>query len=172
MKDMLVKLLEGQTRLEHELTEIKAEVKKNSIEIETIGKNINIIVDIQTAHKEQHDFLFKNTDSPIEEKTDLMEIVVSSVSKDVKEVDESVDVIFVEKVLNEIRRFYKLNGYDFVNPININDLVEYTKLSENEVSKVVKALEVKGYLLEFCWKDKNGCEFFLNDLGKQKLLNI
>lgn len=172
MKDMLVKLLEGQTRLEHEVTEIKTELKKNSIGLGTIGKNINIIGEIQTANKEQHDFSFKNTNALIDGKTDLIKIDMTSVSKDVKEVKESVDVIFMEKVLNEIRKFYKLNGYDFVKSININDLVEYTELSENKISKIVKALEVKGYLIEYCWKDKNGCEFYLNDLGKQKILHI
>ncbi|MBK5201419.1 MAG: hypothetical protein JJE21_07780 [Spirochaetaceae bacterium] len=100
MKDMLVKLLEGQTRLEYEITGIKTEVtglktevKKNSIELESIGKNINIIVEVQTAHKEQHDFSFKNTDALIDKKTDLIETAVKSVSKDVKEVMESVDVM-------------------------------------------------------------------------------
>jgi len=170
MKDMIVKLLEGQTRLEHEVTEIKTELKKNSIGLGTIGENINIIGEVQTAHKEQHDFSFENTDALIDEKSNLIKIAVTSVSKDVKEVKESVDVIFMEKVLNEIRKFYKLNGYDFVKSININDLVEYTELSETQISKIVKELEVKGYLLEYCWKDKNGCEFYLNDLGKQKLL--
>lgn len=93
MKDMLVKLLEGQTRLEYEVTGIKTEVKKTSIELEAIGKNINIIVEVQTAHKEQHDFSFKNTDALIDEKTDLIETAVKSISKDVKEVMESVDVM-------------------------------------------------------------------------------
>jgi archaellum component FlaC len=86
IKDMLVKLLE-------DVAEIKTEVKKNSMELETIGKNINIVVEVQTAHKEQHDFSFKNTDALIDEKTDLLGVAVKSVSKDVKEVKESVDVM-------------------------------------------------------------------------------
>ncbi|HEY5535241.1 MAG TPA: hypothetical protein VIL99_09945 [Ignavibacteria bacterium] len=100
IKDMLVKLLEGQNRVQNDITgikteiiEMKTEIKKNSIELETIGKNINIIVEVQTAHKEQHDFSFKNTDALIDEKTDLIETAVKSISKDVNEVKEGVDVM-------------------------------------------------------------------------------
>ena len=100
IKNMLVKLLEGQSSVQNEITGIKTEIigmkteiKKNSIELETIGKNINVIVEVQTAHKEQHDFSFKNTDALIDEKTDLIETAVKSISKDVNEAKESVDVM-------------------------------------------------------------------------------
>lgn len=46
LKNMLVQILEAQTRIE-------GEVKKNSIKLETLEKNINIIAEVQTAHKEQ-----------------------------------------------------------------------------------------------------------------------
>jgi len=77
----------------------------------------------------------------------------------------------MESVLNEIRRFYELSGYDFMNPITINDLVESTQLSENEILEIVKELEIKGYIAVLRWKDKNGSEFYLHDLGKQKILD-
>ena len=77
----------------------------------------------------------------------------------------------MERVLNEIMKFYELNEYDFMNPITINDLVEFTNLSENKILKIVKELEIKGYIALLCWKDKNGCEFYLKDLGKQKILD-
>jgi archaellum component FlaC len=107
VKDMLVKLLEGQSRLEikvnglddkvtgldNKVTGLETEVKKNSIELETIGKNINIIAELQTSHKEQREVSFKNTDALIEGKTDLLGTALKSVSKDVKEVKESVDVM-------------------------------------------------------------------------------
>lgn len=41
---MLVQLLEGQTRIE-------GEVKKNSIKLEALEKNINVIAEVQTSHK-------------------------------------------------------------------------------------------------------------------------
>ena len=44
-------------------------------------------------HKEQDDNSFKNTDALIEEKTDLLETAVKSVSKDVKEVKKSIEVL-------------------------------------------------------------------------------
>jgi len=79
-------------------------------------------------------------------------------------------VIFLEKVLNAIRRFYEQTNYDFMNPITINYLVESTQLSENEISKIVKELETKEYIAVLRWKDKEGDEFYLKDLGKQKIL--
>lgn len=169
IKDMLVELLEIQTKLEHDVTEIKTELEKSSIELETILKNVNTTVDGQKTYKDQRNMLTQNTNSIIYERTELIE-AVTNVSEDVKEIKESVNVIFMEKVLNEIRKFYKQNGYDFVKSVNINDLIEGTELSESQISKVVKELQVKKYILEYCWIDKNGCEFYLNDLGKQKLL--
>jgi hypothetical protein len=93
VKDMLVKLLEGQSRLEVKVNGLETEVKKNSIELENIGKNINIIVELQTSQKEQSEVSFENTDALIEEKTDFLGTALKSVSKDVKEVKESVDVM-------------------------------------------------------------------------------
>ena len=52
---MLIKLLEGQSRAENEMTDMKTQIKKNSIELETIGENITIIAEVQTSHKEQID---------------------------------------------------------------------------------------------------------------------
>jgi len=81
-------------------------------------------------------------------------------------------MIFLEKVLNIIRTFYEQTDYDFMNPITINNLVESTQLSENEISKIVKELEIKDYIAVLRWKDKEGDEFYLKDLGKQKILNL
>ena len=61
LKNMMVKVLEGHTRLESKvisiddkLTGLETEVRKNSIKIETIGKHINIIVEeVQTSHNEE-----------------------------------------------------------------------------------------------------------------------
>lgn len=100
IKDMLVKLLEGQTRLETEVSNVKDDIsslksdtKKNSIKLEAIEKNINKIVEIQTSHNEQNERSLKNTDSVIEEKTSLIEAAVKNISKDVKEVKESIEVL-------------------------------------------------------------------------------
>lgn len=86
IKDMLVKLLEGQLRLE-------TESRKHSIKFETIEENIKIITEIQSSHKEQNETATKNTDLLIEEKNDLLETALKSVSKDVKEIKESVEVL-------------------------------------------------------------------------------
>lgn len=86
LKNILMQLLEGQTRLE-------SEVKKNSIKLETIEKKIDIIAEVQTAHKEQNTSGFDKTDKLILEKTGLIETALKSVSKDTKEVKESIEVL-------------------------------------------------------------------------------
>ena len=61
LKNIMVKVLEGHTRLESKVTSIddklirlETEVRKNSIKIETIGKHINIIEEeVQTSHNEE-----------------------------------------------------------------------------------------------------------------------
>lgn len=93
IKDMLMKLIEGQTRLESEISGVKNDIKKNSIKLEDIEKRIDIIAEVQTSHKEQNEKSFKNTDSVIEEKTSLMEISVKNISKDVVEIKESIEVL-------------------------------------------------------------------------------
>lgn len=86
IKDMFVKLLDGQTRLE-------TEVKKNSIILEAVQKKIDIISEVQTSHSEQNERSFMDVASRLDEKTGLIEASVKSVSKDVKEVKESIEVL-------------------------------------------------------------------------------
>ncbi|KOA21345.1 hypothetical protein CLHOM_02300 [Clostridium homopropionicum DSM 5847] len=93
IKDMLIKLLEGQTMLETQISGVKNDIRNNSIKLEAIEKKIDIIAEVQTSHKEQNEKSFKNTDSVIEDKTSLIEISVKNISKDVKEVKESIEVL-------------------------------------------------------------------------------
>ena len=74
IKNMLVKILEGQSRLE-------IESRKNSIKIETMGENIKRIVEIQNGYKGQNEILFNNTDLLIEEKTDLLSTIINHCKK-------------------------------------------------------------------------------------------
>ncbi|MFL0194424.1 hypothetical protein ACJDU8_02385 [Clostridium sp. WILCCON 0269] len=62
LQNILQQLLEGQTNL-------KNEVKKNSIKLESIEREIDIITEVQTAHKQQTEFCSKNTNALIEDKT-------------------------------------------------------------------------------------------------------
>ena len=86
IKAMFIKLLEGQDRVE-------TEVKKNSIKLESIESKIDVIAEVQTAHKEQNVRALKNSDSLTEEKVDLLGTSIKSVSKDVNEVKENIDVM-------------------------------------------------------------------------------
>lgn len=54
VKDILVKLLEGQDRL-------ASEVKKNSVKLESIEKKIDIIAEVQKSHMEQNEKAHKGT---------------------------------------------------------------------------------------------------------------
>ena len=51
IKDILIKLLEGQTRLENEVNGVKNHIKKNSIKLEAIEKKIDIITEVQASHR-------------------------------------------------------------------------------------------------------------------------
>lgn len=86
IKDILVKLLEGQTKLE-------MEVRKNSIKLETIEKKIDIIAEVQTAHKEENAKEFEGNNKLINEKTDLIETALTNTSKDIRKVEENIDVL-------------------------------------------------------------------------------
>lgn len=93
IKDMLAKLLEGQTMLKQGQLRLETELRKHSIKFETIEENIKIITEIQSSHKEQNETATKNTDLLIEGKNDLLETSLKSVSKDVKDIKESVEVL-------------------------------------------------------------------------------
>ena len=86
LKDILVKLLEGQE-------ELKTEVRKNSINLENIEKKIEIISEIQTAHKEQNISQIQEVNKHIDEKIYLIGTALESTSKDVKEIKESIEVL-------------------------------------------------------------------------------
>ncbi|MCB2294001.1 hypothetical protein LGK95_10770 [Clostridium algoriphilum] len=71
---MLVKILEGQSRIEIEL-------RKHSIKIGTMEENIKRIAGLQNAYKDQNEILFDNTDSMIVKKTDLLSIIIDHCKK-------------------------------------------------------------------------------------------
>lgn len=89
VKSILTKLLEGQEKL-------TSEVRKNSIKLESIEKKIDIIAEVQTAHKEQNVRGFQDISNSIKDKDSLISSVVKDTSKDVKELKDKFDK--VEKV--------------------------------------------------------------------------
>lgn len=89
VKSILTKLLEGQEKL-------TIEVRKNSIKLESIEKKIDIIAEVQTAHKDQNERAHSQVIKPLEEKISVIELAVKDTSKDVKEIKDKFDK--VEKV--------------------------------------------------------------------------
>ncbi len=85
--------MEGQTEIKMDLKEVNKKLGKVEIVQETIQKDIKMLLEGQEAHKEQSDRAFKNTDTLVGEKIDLIETAVKSVSKDTKEIKESIDVL-------------------------------------------------------------------------------
>ena len=113
-REILVKLLEGQTRLEtemgsmksdigslksdvsslkSEMGDMKSEIRKNSIKLESIENKLDIIAEVQVAHKEQDERSHKNFNSTFLEKTEIIELSTKNISNDIKDVKESVDVL-------------------------------------------------------------------------------
>ena len=87
------KLEEGQSKLEVSQSKLESEVKRNSIKLESIEKDIKIIVEVHTSHNYQNEISFKNTNLIIEDKTSLIETAVKSVSLDVKDIKESIEIL-------------------------------------------------------------------------------
>ena len=86
LKDMLVQILEGQTKL-------TGEVKKNSIKLEALEKNVATIAEIQTAHKEQSTKAINDLSKLMNDKSALIENAVKNLAKDTKEVKDSIEVL-------------------------------------------------------------------------------
>lgn len=100
IKNILTKLLEGQDRLTSEIGSLKgevgnlkSEVQKNSIKLESIEKKIDIIAEVQTAHKEQNEKAHNEIIKPLGEKISIIELAVKDTSKDVKELKQGQDEI-------------------------------------------------------------------------------
>lgn len=100
---MLMKLLEGQNKLEIKVNGLESEVKKSSFKLEHIEKKIDLITEVQTAHKEQSERSFKNvlqeqgnTNTLITSSLKTVSDDVTEVSKDIKDLKEKFDK--VEKV--------------------------------------------------------------------------
>lgn len=84
IKDILVKLLEGQTRLE-------SEVKKNSIQLEKIQTNINTLAEVQQSFSEQLGRSKDKEGKSLSERLEVIELAVTSTSKSLTVLDGKLD---------------------------------------------------------------------------------
>ena len=110
-------LKEGQTRIETEVsvlkegqTRIETKVLNNTIKLEDIEKKINIIAEVQTAHKEQNE---RHSNIIIQEQDDmntLLTISLKSVSDDVVEVKG--DVKELKENFHRVEKVTMQNTYD------------------------------------------------------------
>jgi len=93
IKDLLFKILEGQTELKAEVKNMSEDIRKHSIKLEAIERKIDIVSEVQTSHKEQNENSLNNIESNLKEKISLIEAATKNISSDVKEVKESIDVL-------------------------------------------------------------------------------
>lgn len=138
LKDILSKLLEGQNRLETEVGSLKegqnrletevgslkqevgslkegqnrmeTKILNNTIKLEDIEKKINIIAEVQTAHKEQNE---RHSNIIIQDQDDmntLLSISLKSVSDDVVEVKK--DTKELKERVDKVERVTIQNNYD------------------------------------------------------------
>lgn len=109
LKDMLIKIIEGQTELRNEVTGIKEdvtgmkkdisglkdEVKKNSIKLEAIETKINTIAEVQSSHMEQNDRQHIEIIKPLGEKVDVIELAVKDISENVQNLKNDFNTVEV-----------------------------------------------------------------------------
>lgn len=124
LRDILTKLLEGQNRLETEVSNIKTEVsniktevsniktdvRNNSVRLEDIDKKINIIAEVQTAHKEQNRRGFEKVHQDQINTNTLLTSSLKSVSNDVMEVKQ--DIKELKEKFDKVEKVTMQNTYD------------------------------------------------------------
>jgi GTP-binding protein EngB required for normal cell division len=91
--EMLVNLMEGQTEIKSEIKGLNTRIDKIDLSQEVIINKLDIIAEVQTAHKEQNERAFDGTNEAMEENISLLGTAIKSVSMDVKDVKESVEVM-------------------------------------------------------------------------------
>lgn len=103
LKDILSKLLEGQSRLEKE-------VRNNTIKLESVESKLNIVAEVQTAHREQDE---RRTNETLVEQRNVNSLLMSSlkhVSADVVEIKE--DVKELKDNFHKVEKVTMQNTYD------------------------------------------------------------
>ena len=100
MQEGFTKLENGQTDMKIQLKEVKEELKEvkqrlGKVEIiqETMQKDIKILLEGQESHNEQNNRSFKNIDTLAAENIELVHGALKNISKDTKEIKESIEVL-------------------------------------------------------------------------------
>lgn len=93
LRKMLMQLMEGQTEIKGELKSVNNRLGKIELVQEEIKTKVSTLGELHQAHGEQQERLFGNSDDIVSEKIDVIETAVKSVSYDVKDIKESVEVL-------------------------------------------------------------------------------
>jgi septal ring factor EnvC (AmiA/AmiB activator) len=117
LKDILMKLLDGQNKLDTKvsgldtrLSGLEMEVRKNSVQLEAMQKNIAIIAEVQTSPKEQNERSYEKMLQEQENKITLITSSLKSVSDDVIEVKK--DIKDLKEKFDKVEKVTMQNTYD------------------------------------------------------------
>lgn len=95
IKDILIKLLEGQSRIE-------TEIRKNSVQLEKIQTDIKTLAEVQQSFSEQLDRAKDKDGKTIGERLEVIELAVTTTAKTVTDLAETVEVLKETTGKNEI----------------------------------------------------------------------
>lgn len=79
--------------LEDRLERTEGKVDKNTILLEDLTKKVQIVAEVQTSHKEQNERQSGKVIDTLIEKSDIVETALTNVSKDTKEIKDSIEVL-------------------------------------------------------------------------------
>ena len=80
-------------KMDAKIGSIEAKVDKNTIMLEDLTKKVQLIAEVQTSHKEQNERQTENVMESIGNRSGLIETAVTNVSKDTKEIKDSIEVL-------------------------------------------------------------------------------
>lgn len=93
VKKMLAQLMEFQAEMKIDFKEVNQKFEKVEIIQESMQKDIKILIEGQEAYKEQNDRVSRNTNDLVDEKIDIIETVVKSVSNETKKIIERIEAL-------------------------------------------------------------------------------
>lgn len=93
VQNEIIGLKDEMANVKCEVSDLKIEVGKNSINIEKLGKKIDVIAEVQTSHKEQSQKQFEELTEEIHERFDVLETATKNISKDLRDVQDEVKAL-------------------------------------------------------------------------------
>lgn len=97
-------------QMDNRIDTIDNKINKNTILLEQLNKKVEIVAEVQTAHKEQNEQMFETIQNEHENKTTLITSSLKSVSDDVIEVKSNVKEL--KEKFDKVEKVTIQNTYD------------------------------------------------------------